>query len=126
MLAMKSADIIVPVVAEIVVDQLNDSSTNTLLVSASKAAEKAYRKVINNQYDDLQFRSWLPPGISNFGQLLKKTIRGECIVIPDKFREEDKTILSGCTDIELPFGEDSAKIYAKQLAEDAYQALDVI
>ena len=122
----RNTTIIVPSVAEIVVDRINDDNINTVLVSASKAAEFAYKDVITKQHENLEFQSWLPPGVSDFGQLLKKTIRGEEIDLGTQDEKDDTTIVSGCTDIELPFGEDSAKRFAEEMAEEAYKALDVI
>jgi hypothetical protein len=87
----------VPAVAEVVVDKLNDINTSTLLVSASKAAEVAYKEIIDKKYDDLEFQSWLPPGVKSFPQLLKRTIQGEELQTGEAEDREDTTIVSGCT-----------------------------
>ena len=121
-----STIITVPAVAEVVVDKLNDDNTSRLLVSASKAAEKAYKEIIDKEHDDLEFQAWLPPGVKSFPQLLKKTIRGEQLNTNSAESQEDATIVSGCTDIALPFGHDSATIFAQQMAFSAYRNLDVI
>jgi hypothetical protein len=115
-----------PAVAEIVVDEVNSPDVSRILVSASKAAGKAYKKVVEKEYDDLEMDTWLPEEVDDFQELLVKSLSGHSFAESASETEDDEVIVSGCTDVKLDYAEDSTEIFAGRLVEDAYRKLNII
>lgn len=122
---MAEVNISAPTVPETVVKEVNTPTVSKLLVVASRSAIDAYKSIVNEKYDDLTVESWLPPDVTDFQELLIRSLNGEITAPPKTALCDGKRVIAGCTDVEIPTLEDSTRIYAGKLVEEAYDLLDL-